>query len=69
MSISKIDAIIPVIKYIWLINFALKRNRIINKSKNIMNPVNNKLVKIYNITLQRGPISAHLNQNKRSNIE
>jgi hypothetical protein len=69
MPINNIFNAIPVIKYILLLNLALKRNLTINKSKNIMNPVNSKPVRINNITLQKGPKSAHLDQYKRSNIE
>ena len=69
MPINNIVSAIPVIKYILLLNLALKRNLTINKSKNIITPVNNNPIKIFSITLQTGPISAHLDKNKRSNIE
>lgn len=58
-----------LIKYILLVGCNLKRNRINNRSKNIITPVNNKPVNEYRNTLQMPPTSAHLDKNKRSNIE
>ncbi len=52
-----------------MLNSIFNRNRINNASSNIITPVNNNPIKILSITVHIGPISAHLDKYKRSNIE